>query len=131
MTLWQLLFGKRVKRGRMNYETLTLVEKKWPEIETSLRLGKPANLKEAVIEADKLTDHVLRQYYPDTETMGERLKLAKEKFLNKRIAYDDLWYAHKIRNEVVHNPSFQLPSFEVESLINKFKTGIQILGGMR
>lgn len=131
MSIWNLLFGVRIKRGRMNYETLKMVENKWPQIETTLRIGKPSNLKEAVIEADKLTDFVLRTYYPDSETMGERLKLAREKFLNNKIAYDDLWYAHKIRNEIVHNTAFNLPSFEVESLITKFKTGLQILGAMR
>lgn len=131
MSLLSLLFGARIKRGRMNYETLKMVENKWPEIENSVVIGKPSNLKVAVIEADKLTDFVLRTYYPETETMGERLKLAKEKFLNNEIAYGDLWYAHKIRNEVVHNPAFILPSFEVESLIVKFKTGLQILGALR
>jgi hypothetical protein len=131
MSLWSLFFGKRVKRGRLNYETLKLVEDKWPGVEEALRLGTPSNLKQAVIEADKLTDYALRQLYPNEKTMGERLKVAKERFINHRSSYEDLWYAHKIRNEIVHNPNFNLPSLEVRSLIDKFAAGLEILGAKR
>ncbi len=132
MNLLEILLGRKlIKRGRLNYETLKLVEDKWPQIDQALLSKNPSSLKQAVIEADKIVDFVLKQLYPDTETMGERLKLAKEKFLNNKISYDDLWYAHKIRNELVHNTNFNLPSFEVESIIAKFAKGLELLGAKR
>lgn len=132
MSLLEILLGRKlIKRGRMNYETLKLVEDKWPGIDQALLAKNPSSLKQAVIEADKLVDFVLKQLYPDTKTMGERLKLAKEKFLTNRLSYDDLWYAHKIRNELVHNPTFNLPSFEVQSIIAKFAKALEILGAKR
>lgn len=131
MNLLALLFGKKVQKSRLNYDALRLVEEKWPFIEQELKLAKPSNLKQAVIDADKVTDFVLKQLYPERETMGERLKLAKEKFFNYRNEYNDLWYAHKIRNELVHNPRFNLPSVEVSSIIAKFARGLEILGAKR
>ena len=132
MNLLEILLGRKfIKRGRMNYETLKLVEDKWPGINQALLSKNPSSLKQAVIEADKIVDYVLRQLYPETETMGERLKLAKEKFLNNKISYDDLWYAHKVRNELVHNTNFNLPSFEVQSIIDKFAKGLELLGAKR
>lgn len=134
MSLWGFLFGPRGKYSREG--TLTLldrqtVEAAWVKIEEQVVLGKPANFRSAVIEADKLVDFVLRKQYPGEETLGERLKAAKPKFIGNYPIYDGLWFAHKVRNELVHNVGFEVPSVEVRSTLDKYKTALVHLGALR
>jgi hypothetical protein len=58
------------------------------------------------------------------------LKLAREYFKYKREDYDQLWFAHKVRNEMVHNINFEMPAVEARSTAEKFRTGLQILGAI-
>lgn len=130
MSLFSSLFGKS------NYKregALTIVDRQqvrdgWQKVEEQVSFGKPSNLRTAVVDADKLVDFALRKMYPADETMGERLKSAKPKFVNHYDIYDGLWFAHKVRNELVHNVNFDLPSVEVRGILDKFKAALDLLG---
>jgi len=102
----------------------------WGKVEEQVAFGKPSNLKTAVIEADKLLDFTLKKMYPTLSTTGERLKAAKTLFVGKWEVYDGLWFAHKIRNELVHNINFELPTSQVMDILNKFKAGLMELGAL-
>jgi len=103
---------------------------RWKTIEELKTTGRPSAFKEAVIEADKLTDLALSCIYPSIDTYVERLKQAKELFLSSRQDYENLWYAHKIRNELVHSLGFELPSAEAKNVLDHFKKALEILGGI-
>lgn len=63
--------------------------------------------KYALIEADKLLDHVFKKLHFKGETMGERLKYAKKWYSPD--LYNKIWEAHKARNTLVHEVSITLP----------------------
>ncbi len=63
--------------------------------------------KYALIEADKLLDHVFKKLHFKGETMGERLKSAKKWYSPE--LYNKIWEAHKARNTLVHEVSITLP----------------------
>lgn len=130
MNLISFLFGKRgyIREGALTSSDRQTVRDSWLKIEEQVSFGKPSNYRSAVIDADKLVDFVLRKIYPADEAMGERLKNAKVKFVNYYEIYDGLWFAHKVRNEIVHNVNFELPSVEVRSILDKFKAGLERLG---
>ncbi|KKP70220.1 hypothetical protein A2X44_00735 [candidate division CPR3 bacterium GWF2_35_18] len=98
----------------------------WNKVEELISLGKPSQLNEAVITADKVVDYVLKKLYPMEEVSVERYKNAKIFFLEKQ-DYDDLWYAHKVRNELVHNLEFELPHAQAVEVINKFEKSLKII----
>ncbi len=126
--------------GKPKYKTLqeaylsgldrNLVTERWEDLEGKLSSKSPAAAREAVLEADKALGYALEKIYPGGENTGERLKAAKKKFSGKYDDYDALWYAHKIRNEMVHNVNFELPTTQAKDILEKFKRGLEILGAL-
>jgi len=107
------------------------IEERWKKIEELAGIGKPSTLREAVIEADKLVNLALGRIYPGKETAAERLKEAKEMFASYRQDYENLWYAHKIRNEMVHTVGFELPSMEAKNILDYFRKALEVVGVLR
>lgn len=115
-------YGRRVRT--MPLEEKGYVHLRWHEVEAMLKKGGPANLRQAVIEGDKLVDHVLKHLHVPGESMGERLRAAKGRFSD----YDGLWKAHKTRNQVVHEARKELLSFEAKQAIDRFRRALVDLG---
>lgn len=122
-------FEQPIIKGTISLTDRGEIRERWKEIEEHLKIGKPANLNTAIILSDKLLDFALGKIYPNSVDLRSRLILAKEKFPNQDI-YEDLWYAHKIRNELVHKINFFLPAVEAKNVVNNFKTALETLGGL-
>lgn len=119
---------KTINRGYLSSYDQQVVRQKWLEIESLLTAGNPAAKKQAVLAADKVLDYALDRLYPNLETTGERLKAAREIFQNNKSDYDQLWFAHKVRNEMVHNLNFELPAVEAKNTTEKIRTGLRRMG---
>lgn len=99
------------------------VASRWREIEDLLTHAKEMNYKLAVIEADKLLDDVLKKLNFPGDTMSVRLKMASYKYPKlKRV-----WWAHKVRNNVVHEIKYSLSSGEVRKVVSLFKMALKEL----
>lgn len=97
---------------------------KWQEIISKIETGSEKNLQMAIIDADSLLDLILkRKGYPG-ENLKERLiSIKKENLLN----LDEIWQAHKTRNEIVHNPHFAIAKKDVEKNLKFYKNAFQKL----
>ncbi len=126
------LFGKPnyQRQGYLALQDRQTATERWANVEAEVQLGKPSNFKSAVIDADKILDFVLTKMYPGLNSTGERLKVAKDKFVDNYEIYDGLWFAHKARNELVHNVNFELYSAQVTEILEKFKAGLVHLGAL-
>jgi len=114
--------------GKVNTAERALIKSKWQEIEQSLLTENVQNLNSAVVNADKLFDHVLKGLVGKKDAnMGERLKLAKNKFGDYE-TYQGVWEAHKIRNRLVHEIHSEILTLESKRAIDKFKKGLIELG---
>jgi hypothetical protein len=120
----------QVKKGILTSADREQVRERWEKIVELENINKPSTLREAVIEADKLVDFALSKLYPQKEKAADRLREAKSDFLNYRQDYEDLWYSHKIRNELVHTVGFELPSTEAKNVLDNFKRALEILGAL-
>ncbi|HEX9664769.1 MAG TPA: hypothetical protein VGA49_03000, partial [Patescibacteria group bacterium] len=80
--------------------------------------------KLAVMEADKLFDHVLKKMYFPGSTLGERLKAACYKYDKLR----EIWWAHKVRNQIVHEATYDLNYKTAQGALKTFKKGLEELG---
>ncbi len=89
--------------------------KAWQQILRRLQKGDEAQNKIAIIEADKIFSEILKQMGYRGETVAEQLKLITIAQLSN---IEEIWQAHKIRNKIVHEPSFQLSNYEAQAIID-------------
>lgn len=94
----------------------------WAEIEKTSEHGL-MGAKLAVVEADKLLDTVLRKLHFPGETMGERLKMAAYKYPN----ISRVWPAHKLRNQLVHDATFEISVRQAKSAVRDFHDALKTL----
>ncbi len=121
--------GKVVKHGSGVSLDKKFVQSKWAEIETTFSLGGASHLKSAIMEADKLVDHVLKSKGLPGQSMGERLKGAKKYFAHYA-DYDNLWFAHKVRNNIAHEAGHDLNGGEAKRAMDYFKKALKHLGAL-
>jgi hypothetical protein len=96
---------------------------RWQEIEKVMEQKNEMNYKLALIEADKLLDHVLKAVGFPGGDMGQRLKAACYKHESLR----KVWFAHKMRNQLVHESSFYLTYWQAKDAIKAYKRSLNDL----
>ena len=126
MWLFDWLKPKGPKVGQVLRYNLSSVDEEqtrgqWQKVEELLSLGKPSQLKQAVIEADKIVDYILTRLVAGS-SLGERMKSARDLFDGD--VYNRLWEAHKVRNALVHESSYDPPYFVCKEAVNKFKEAV-------
>ena len=123
---FRLLFGRK-KTSTMPGGGIDkgYIGAKWQEIEQLMQLGSPSNYSRAVLEADKLLDHILKGFRAPGMTMGDRLKASQNRFSKE--GYNAAWQAHKVRNELVHNSEYQVMDYIAKSAIENYKKSIDEL----
>lgn len=125
---FKLIFGhkNKVKQPEaMVTADLEFVNNKMREIDQLMDLGSPSNFTKAVLEADKLLDHILKSYRAPGMTMADRLKSSRKRFSDE--GYNAAWRGHIIRNELVHNVQFELMSYNAQETIENYTKAIEEL----
>ncbi len=106
---------------KMEYQTDLL------RIENSLTRENQLSYNAAVSEADKLLDKALCEMGVQGKTMGERLKrVGKEKFSN----LNSVWYVHKLRNQIAHEPGFTLEFSQATRAMKVYRQALKDLGAI-
>ncbi|MBI5420701.1 MAG: hypothetical protein HZA35_00070 [Parcubacteria group bacterium] len=94
------------------------VLKAWKEVQDRLGRGDEANLRLAIIDADKLLDTVLKRMGYVGDTMADRLKkITKAQLKN----INEVWTAHKVRNNIVHSPDHSFSRQEAVEVIEMYE----------
>ncbi|HSX14614.1 MAG TPA: hypothetical protein VLE72_01730 [Candidatus Saccharimonadales bacterium] len=112
-----------VSRGTIDYD---LVRARWQTIE-QMATESGSGLRNAVSEADKLLDYALKQLGTPGETMAERLKRVEGRLSHK----EDVWQAHKLRNHLAHEVSFDLVASHAKGALAAFGQALRDLGALR
>lgn len=99
---------------------------KWLEIENSVRRNNPASWQLGIMNADKLVDRALRERKFKGQTMGERMKSAQKVWKNA----NHVWGAHKIRNQLAHEPDVKLSYDVTLRSLTAFKQALKDLGAI-
>lgn len=99
-------------------------QQKWINL---LELVKtPEGMVLAVIDADKLIDEALRRRHFKGTGMGERLVSAQHVLSNN----DGVWFAHKLRNRLVHETDVKIGQKDTKTALENFKQGLIDLGAL-
>ena len=122
LVLWLIAKFGKFQRVRLNQKYF---EHKWVELLTRVKTADGMIL--AVIDADKLLDDALRKRGFKGKTMGERLVSAQRSLSNN----DAVWYAHKLRNRLVHEPDVNLREKEAKRALAGVRQGLKDLGALR
>ncbi len=99
--------------------------KEWATIMARLMRGGESDLKLAIIEADKLFDDTVKRMGHAGETMAERLKKITPAQLSN---IEHIWDAHKVRNNIVHNPAYSLSRTDAEIVIGIYEKALREWG---
>ena len=77
----------------------------WQQILARIAKGTPANLKAAILEADRILDEILKLSGFYGETMDDRLKQATEKHIAN---LEDIKEVHRIASRIARDPDFTI-----------------------
>lgn len=117
---------KKKEEGRPRIDR-PRVEKYWEKIRKDAVSAPPHSLNLGVIAADNLVDSVLQTMGLPGEHMADRLQ---ELDLEKLETLEDLWRAHKIRNQLVHTPGFEISEKEGKELLDAYESFLKELGAL-
>ncbi len=126
LLIQKLKFWIRQKRSENEGLNTREIAARWAEIEKLSDMQGDMSLKLAVMEADKLLDYALKSMAMSGATLGERLKFAQYKYDNLR----RVWPAHKIRNQIAHEPSFYLDRGTGKRALKDFKDALREIGAL-
>lgn len=99
---------------------------RWLAIENQLSRDQPSSFHLCVLNADKLLDQALKERGVKGETMGERMKTAKDTWSNANA----VWTAHKLRNQIAHEPEVQVSYDDARRALAAFKQALKDVGAI-
>jgi hypothetical protein len=115
-------FAKKIPiKKKLNQE---YYQKRWSELLTKVKTQDGMAI--AIIDADKLLDEALKKKHFKGKTMGERLVSAQRSLSDN----DAVWYAHKLRNRLVHENNVKLKKSHVQRALAGFRQGLRDLGAL-
>lgn len=97
---------------------------KWLAIEKQLSASDLSACQLAVMNADKLLDQALKERGTKGETMGERMKTAKDSWTSANA----VWNAHRLRNRVAHESDVHVTYAEARRALASFKQALKDMG---
>lgn len=116
-----ITFGK--KGGTLDVDKYRT---RWLAIEQSVVRDNEASYHMAILNADKLVDQALKDKGFRGQTMGERLKAAKDALPHR----DNIWSAHKLRNQIAHEPDIKINYDHARRTLAQFKQTLKDLGAI-
>lgn len=117
-----IAFKRMFAKASLHGLTVEQIKRQWDEIEqisSQSRMGQ----KMAIVEADKLLDGVLKSMAMPGTTLGERLKFACYKYPDLK----KVWFAHRLRNQLVHEATFEIGDRDARSAIGEYKKALKVL----
>ena len=96
----------------------------WKRVLAKLDAPSPDSSRLAIIEADGIVDAVLKNLGYQGETFADRLARLKAKEIP---TVDGVWAAHRVRNDLVHTPGFEVPQEKARELIGNYEAFLKAM----
>lgn len=91
------------------------IQKKWNGILLGIGTGESVTMKNAINEADKMLEEILRERGFAGKTMDERLKQVDE---SKMENIKEVWQAHKLSDRIKKDPSLVITQNEAWNIVH-------------
>jgi hypothetical protein len=125
LIVFLLLVTSWLKRRTSKQLNAEYFQIRWKDLQKLC--GDKATWPLAIIDADKLLDEALRKSRVKGKTMGERLVTAQHSIKDN----DSVWFAHKLRNKLVHEQYSSLKQDEVKDALLGFRQALKDLGALK
>lgn len=102
------------------------MRRRWEEVRKMADAPGEVSRKVAVLEADKLLDTALKSLGMPGTTLGERLKFAQYKHPQLR----EVWWAHKVRNQLAHEATYHLDAGVARRALREFEKALTRIGAI-
>lgn len=99
---------------------------RWMTIEQQLKQGEDMTYAMSVLSADTLLDQAMKEKGIQGATMGERMKQMQKKWSNA----NNVWTAHKLRNQIAHEPDVKLSYDSSRRALASFKQALKDVGAI-
>ena len=121
-----ILFIITHSKGRSQQLDVDRYRTSWLTIERQLVKGEEASSHLVILNADKLLDQALKQRGFKGDTMGERMKSAKDTWTNA----NNVWTAHKLRNKIAHETDVKVGYDMARRALAAYKKGLKDVGAI-
>lgn len=98
--------------------------KRWEDVAVKSKSHIESDWKVAVIEADKFMDDLFKQIGFKGKDMGERMKQINPSQISN---INEIWQAHKVRNNLVHDPNFKITYGDAEFVVKTYEKTLKEL----
>ncbi len=102
-----------------------ILQERWESILARSKINSQESIKHAILDADNMVDELLERMGLKGEHMADRLEnLSSEDFgsLNR------LWSAHRVRNNLVHEPGFVISHEDAQKAIADYGSFLKEIG---
>lgn len=113
---WQRYLKTKKKKVELN---TPIVSSAWSKVQNKVKENTADSMRLAVIEADGILDEVLKRMGLGGETLADRLGNVKA---GQYHSLDKVWDAHRLRNNLVHTPDFQVSIPKAEEAIAAYES---------
>lgn len=120
VAVFKLIFG-----GTKTKFNTAEMRQKWQQIENLLQNNDQLYAAQAVIKADSYLDDVMKKVGGRGETYADRLRSLEKKF--DQAAYQNIWQAHKLRNQIAHEHT-NITISQAKSALAALRKGASQLG---
>jgi hypothetical protein len=100
-------------------------QKRWKDLQKLC--AHPETWPQAIIQADKLLNEVLKKGHYKGGSMGERLVAAHNQFSDS----DGVWFGHKLSNKLIQNSELKLKERDVKEALIGIGQGLKDLGALK
>lgn len=123
--LRRVFFQDFVEFATFSSYAMGKVTKAWEKITGRLEKGTEDEAKLAILEADEILNETLSKMgYTKEETLGEKLdKVTPDTISN----LGEILEAHKIRNNIIHDPDYRLNLIEAQKIISIYGKALRDL----
>lgn len=125
LLLFVIFLASWLTRRRPRHLNVKNFNKRWQEAQALCVSKNTWPL--AIINADKLLDDALKRCRYKGKTMGERLVAAQHDLKDN----DSVWYAHKLRNRLVHEENVKLTKRIVQDALIGLRQALKDLGALK
>ena len=101
------------------------LQERWVAIVGKARRRPPQSLTLGIIEADSFIDDVLKKMDLRGEHMADRMEQLTRMDLKSA---DNLWKAHRVRNDLVHTSGFTLSKGDAERALQYYEDFLKEVG---
>jgi hypothetical protein len=114
----ELIYDTKVEPAYQDAVPESGLATRWERVKAHIDSHNQNDWKQAILEADMILDEILTSMGYRGESIGEKLKRVNPGDMK---SLNEAWEGHKVRNQIAHEPGFQLGHHEAKAAISNYR----------